>query len=199
MSNSPLRTVSADRVALFIDGPNFFSAVKYLGIDIDYAKLRDHLRDNGRLVRASYYTAVPEEGEYSPTKPLLDYLSGNGFVTRTKTMKMVEDDQGRRKIKGSMVTQMVVDMMEMIGTLDQMILFSGDGEFTPVVEAAQRRGVRVVVVSTEQSISDDLRRQADDFVDLADLAPLIERDRNTIERHARVQRPITDRTLRLRA
>jgi uncharacterized LabA/DUF88 family protein len=76
--------------------------------------------------------------------------------------------------------KLAVDAMELAEHIDQMILFSGDGDFRPLVEAVQRRGVRVTVVSTIAShppmIADELRRQADAFIDLVDLKPKLSRD-----------------------
>jgi uncharacterized LabA/DUF88 family protein len=78
-----------------------------------------------------------------------------------------------------MDVEIAVDMMEMSAHADHMVLFSGDGDFRVLLEAVQRRGSRVTVVSTVKSqppmASDDLRRQADSFIDLADLADLIGR------------------------
>lgn len=64
--------------------------------------------------------------------------------------------------------------------LDHVILFSGDGDFRRLVEAVQRKGLRVSVVSTIKSsppmVADELRRQADDLIELSELAPLIARN-----------------------
>lgn len=70
--------------------------------------------------------------------------------------------------------------MELADHVDQMVLFSGDGDFRSLVEALQRRGVRVTVVATASSqppmIADELRRQADVFTDLVELQSKIGRD-----------------------
>jgi uncharacterized LabA/DUF88 family protein len=79
--------------------------------------------------------------------------------------------------------EIAVDMMEMAVKADHLVLFSGDGDFRRVIESVQQKGVRVTVVSTVKSqppmASDDLRRQADSFVDLADLFNIIGRPRQT--------------------
>src|ERR687892_1614928 len=76
--------------------------------------------------------------------------------------------------------ELAVDAMELAGNIDHMVLFSGDGDFRSLVEAVQRRGVRVTVVSTISSqppmIADELRRQADVFTDLAELRSKLGRD-----------------------
>ena len=70
-------------------------------------------------------------------------------------------------------------MLEIADRADHVVLFSGDGDFRRLVESVQRKGVRVTVVSTVKSqppmASDDLRRQADSFVDLSDLSNIIGR------------------------
>lgn len=168
-----------DRIALFIDGANLYSAVKGLGFDIDFRRLREEFGTRGRLIRAFYYTAIMEDQEYSPVRPLVDWLDYNGFSVVTKPTREFTDSAGRRRIKGNMDIELAIDMLDMAEHIDHAVLFSGDGDFRPLVEAVQRRGVRVTVVGTLRSqppmMSDDLRRQADMFVDLVDLQPLIGR------------------------
>jgi uncharacterized LabA/DUF88 family protein len=170
----------SDRIALFIDGANLYSTAKALGFDIDYRRLLKEFQSRGTLVRAYYYTAVVEDQEFSSIRPLLDWLDYNGFTVVTKAIKEFVDASGRRKVKGNMDIELAVDAMQLAPHVDQIVLFSGDGDFRPLVESVQRRGVRVTVVSTLSSqppmISDDLRRQADVFTDLADLQSRIGRD-----------------------
>jgi uncharacterized LabA/DUF88 family protein len=169
-----------DRIALFIDGANLYSAAKALNFDIDYKKLLEEFRKRGVLVRAYYYTAIIEDQEYSPLRPLIDWLDYNGFTMVTKAAKRyTEYTTGHTRTKGNMDIEIAVDMMEIAAHVDHIVLFSGDGDFRRLVEAVQRKGVRVTVVSTVKSqppmASDDLRRQADVFVDLLDLSNLIGR------------------------
>lgn len=169
-----------ERVALFIDGANLYSATKSLDFDIDYKRLLEEFSKRGTLIRAFYYTALNEEAEYSPLRPLIDWLDYNGYTMVTKPTKEFTDSQGRRRIKGNMDIELAVDAMEMAEHLDHMFLFSGDGDFRSLVEAIQRKGVRVSVISTIKSqppmIADELRRQADRFIELQTLQKLIGRD-----------------------
>ena len=168
-----------DRIALFIDGANFYSAAKALNFDVDFKKLLDEFRKRGILIRAYYYTAIVEGEDYSPIRPLVDWLDYNGFSLVTKTAREFTDSQGRRRWRGDMDIEIAVDMLDMAEHADHLVLFSGDGDFRRLVEAVQRKGVRVTVVSTVRSqppmASDDLRRQADTFVDLADLMSIVGR------------------------
>ncbi|MEP6967381.1 MAG: NYN domain-containing protein [Pseudomonadota bacterium] len=172
-----------DRLALFIDGANLYSAARGLGFDIDYKKLLDEFRQRGLLIRAYYYTALVEDQDYSPIRPLADWLDYNGFTLVTKPAREYTDREGRKRWRGDMGVEIAVDMLEIAPRADHMVLFSGDGDFRCLVEALQRQGVRVTVVSTVKSqppmASDDLRRQADSFVDLADLADVIGRPART--------------------
>jgi uncharacterized LabA/DUF88 family protein len=172
---------STDRIALFIEGANLYSAAKALNIDIDYKKLLDEFRKRGILVRAYYYTAIIDDQEYSPIRPLVDWLDYNGFSLVTKSAREYTDAQGRRRVKGDMDVELTCDVLELSDKLDHIVLFSGDGDFRRLVEAVQRKGVRVTVVSTLKTpapmISDDLRRQADTFIDLSDLASIVGRPR----------------------
>ena len=168
------------RIALFIDGPNLYSTAKMLGFDIDYKRLLSEFQGRGALLRAFYYTAINEDQEFSSTRPLVDWLDYNGYTVVTKATKEFVDASGRRKVKGSMDIELAVHAMELAGQIDEMILFSGAGDFRSLVEAVQRRGVRVTVVSSiagqPPMIADELRRQADIFTDLMELRAAVGRD-----------------------
>jgi uncharacterized LabA/DUF88 family protein len=173
---------SDERVALFIDGSNLYATAKAVGFDIDYRRLLGWFRKRCRLVRAIYYTALMEDAEYSPVRPLIDWLDYNGFMVVTKPAREFTDSLGRRKIKGNMDIEIAVDMMQLAESLDHIVLFSGDGDFRSLVEAVQEKGRKVSVVSTlitrPPMVADDLRRQADQFVELNELKPEIGRDMN---------------------
>lgn len=168
-----------ERLALFIDGANLYATAKSLGFDIDYKLLRSEFARRGKLLRAFYYTALLESEEYSPIRPLVDWLHYNGYAMVTKAAKEFTDSQGRRKVKGNMDIELTVDAMELAPRIDHIVLFSGDGDFRPLVESLQRQGVRVSVVSTVRTqpsmIADELRRQADNFIELYDLREVIGR------------------------
>jgi len=186
---------NSERIALFIDGANLYATAKALGFDVDYKKLLKEFQSRGRLIRAFYYTALVEDQEYSSIRPLIDWLDYNGFAVVTKPTKEFVDSLGRRKVKGNMDIELAVNAMEMAGVIDHMVLFSGDGDFRSLVEAVQRRGVRVSVVSTVTThppmVADELRRQADEFIDLVNLIQKVGRDQN--ERIDRPQRAAPER------
>lgn len=179
-----------EKIALFIDGANLYAAAKTLGFDIDYRRLLKVFGEHGYLMRAYYYTALAEDAEYSSIRPLIDWLDYNGYRVVTKPTKEFFDSAGRRKIKGNMDIELAIDAMEAAQNVDHIVLFSGDGDFRRLVEAIQRKGRKVTVISTLTTqppmIADELRRQADHFVDLAELNKIVGRaasDNNNNTRH----------------
>ena len=186
---------SSKRIALFIDGANLYATAKALGFDIDYKRLLAEFRARGTLVRAFYYTAIIEDQEYSSIRPLVDWLDYNGYTVVTKATKEFVDPTGRRKVKGNMDVELAVDALELAKHIDELVLFSGDGNFRSLVEAIQRRGACVAVVSSiavqPPMVADDLRRQADVFIELKELQQRIARDpsERTAAREPRHQEP----------
>ena len=186
--NTLLGLREREKTAFFIDGANLYKAARNLGFDIDYKSLLAKAQDACQLVRASYYTAIQEDRDqdYSPLRPLVDWLDYNGYAMVTKTTREFVDPQGRKRFKGSTDVELVVDMMLMAKRLDHVVLFSGNGDFKRAIEAIQAEGVRVTAVSTVKSsppmASDELRRQADTFVDLADLEKIIGRSGGNAKR-----------------
>ena len=183
------------RIVLFIDGANLHATARTIGFDMDYRRLLVEFSGRGAVLRAFYYTTTIEDLEFSSVRPLLDWLDYNGYSVVTRPTKEFVDASGRRKLKGSISVELAIDAMEIASCVDEIVLFSGDGDFRPMVEAVQRRGVRVTVVSTISSqppmVADELRRQADVFIDLKDLQPKIGRDaaeraaREPVERSSR--------------
>jgi len=178
-----------EKIAVFIDGANLYATARSLELEIDYRKLKEFFAKKGRLVRAFYYTAIADEQEYSPLRPLIDWLDYNGYTMVTKPLKEFTDDTGRRKVKGNMDIEMAVDMLAMGDVTDHVVLMSGDGDFRRLIEAVQRKGVRVTVISSNSTqpsmVADELRREADQFVDLDTLRDQISRGRGS-------RRPVED-------
>ncbi|MCG2631810.1 NYN domain-containing protein [Bradyrhizobium sp. WYCCWR 13023] len=184
MSSAP------EKIALFIDGANLYATARTLGFDIDYRRLLQEFESRGTLLRAFYYIAVIEDQEYSSIRPLIDWLDYNGYTVVTKATKEFVDAYGRRKMKGNIDIELTVGAMELAEHVDQIAIFSGDGNFRPLVDALRRRGVRIIVVSTIASqppmIADELRRQADVFIDLAELRSKVSRDPSKRPSYSRV-------------
>lgn len=191
----------AERVGVFVDGANLYHTSRALGFEVDFAAMLDFFGRSTYLVRAFYYTALVETEDYSPLRPLTDWLAYNGWQVVTKPAKQQSDPAGRPRLKGNMDVEIAVDMLELAPRLDHAVLFSGDGDFRRLVEAVQRMGVRVTVVSTVRSqppmIADELRRQADAFLELADVAPDLAR--RQVEPRARAATPATAATKPVRA
>ena len=168
-----------EKLGLFIDGANLYSAARNLDFDIDYKRLLEEFRKRGRLIRANYYTALIESEEYAPIRPLIDWLDYNGYTMVTKPTKEFTDAAGRRKIKGNMDMEIALDMLKLAPQIDHAILFSGDGDFCRLLEDVQGMGVRVTVVSTTKTsppmAADALRRMADEFIEMESIRDMITR------------------------
>lgn len=168
-----------ERIALFVDGINLYSCAKALGFDIDYKKLLNFFSTRGVFVRAFYYTLLSEDKEYSPLRPLTDWLTYNNYRVVTRCVRECVDGMGRSRMRGRMDIELVVDFIRMAESVDHLVLFSGDGDFQSMVEYVQNKGRRISVISTVRTqpamVSDELRRRADQFIELDTLRPCIER------------------------
>lgn len=188
-----------DRTAIFVDGANLYKTARNLGFDIDYKRLLERCRAETRLVRAYYYTAMQEDRDqdYSPLRPLVDWLDYNGFQMVTKVAREFTDAQGRKRFRGTVDVELAVDMVLMAGKLDCIVLFTGNGDFRHAIARCQEQGCRVVCVSTMGTqppmASDDIRRQADRFVDLTEIEDVIARKNGpNAKREAQAAAPGTD-------
>jgi uncharacterized LabA/DUF88 family protein len=173
-------TQTLDRTALFIDGSNFYAAARALGMDIDYAKMRQYFATDAKLLRAYYYTALPEDNDFSPLRPLIDWLDYNGYAVVSKlTREFTDPETGKRRVKGNMDMEIALDMLKLAPHIDHAILFSGDGDFCRLLEDVQGMGVRVSVVSSTKTTppmaADTLRRMADDFIEMESIREHITR------------------------
>ena len=134
----------------------------------------------GLLLRAFYYTALVEDQEYSSIRPLIDWLDYNGYTVVTKADQGIRRPDRPAQGQGQYGHRARGQRHGDRAIVDQIVLFSGDGDFRSLVEAVQRQGVRVIVVSTVSTqppmVADELRRQADQFIDIMDLQTKIGRD-----------------------
>ena len=165
-----------DKTALFIDGSNFYAAAKGLNLDIDFARMRAYFANDTNLIRAYYYTAIPEDQEFSSLRPLVDWLDYNGYAVVSKlTREFIDEETGKRRLKGNMDMELALDMLKLAPHIDHAVLFSGDGDFCRLLEDVQALGVRTTVVSTNKTtppmVADQLRRMADIYIDMVDIAP----------------------------
>ena len=166
------------RFAVFIDGSNFHASTKALNFDVDFEKLLCVLRESGHLVRAYYYTALPDNNtEYSPIKRIADWLDYNGYTVVSKPWRdFTNSETGQRRIKGNMDMELALDMIKLANHVEHVVLFSGDGDFCRLLHEVQDKGVSVTVISSNKLVADTLRRQADDFIEVNQIRHLIERD-----------------------
>lgn len=167
------------KTALFIDGANLYATAKALGVEINYETFDNYFNNP---IRKMYFTAIKEENEHQPIRPLLDWLEYHGFDMISKPAKIFIDEFGKEKIKGNMDVEITVAMMVMSDHVENMVLFTGDGDFASVVDEVKRKGIHVTVVSSLRSqppmVADELRRKADVFKELQQMQE-IHRPRNS--------------------
>lgn len=177
------------RFAVFIDGSNFHASTKALNFDVDFEKLLRVLRESGHLVRAYYYTALPDNNtEYSPIKRIADWLDYNGYTVVSKPWRdFTNSETGQRRIKGNMDMELALDMIKLANHVEHVVLFSGDGDFCRLLHEVQDKGVSVTVISSNKLVADTLRRQADDFIEVNQIRHLIERDQQQDDQQAHYQ------------
>lgn len=162
-----------ERTAIFIDGANYYDSLKMAKVKLDLAAFMSRLRERCCLVTVRYYTGVSSSKKYEDIKRQLDWMANNDIVLVTKPVKefVVRDDETGEETKitkANVDVEMTVDIIRMSSRLDHVILFSGDGDFIPLVKAVQEMGVRVSCVSTQGMISSDLKRQVDHYYDFKD-------------------------------
>lgn len=180
-----------EKSGLFIDGTHLYSVSRLLAFDVDFRSLLTYFRQQTNLIRAYYYAGMPKESDVpTPLRPLIDWLQYNGYTVITKEVREFIDSMGRRRVKGNMDIEIACDTLELAESLDHIVLVAGDADFRRLVEALQRKGVRVTVASTlkttPQQVSDELRRQADHFLDIRDISQHFTRGLRE-PREARVQ------------
>jgi uncharacterized LabA/DUF88 family protein len=181
------------KIALFIDGAKLHSAVRALGFEIDFKKLLEMFESRGSLLRAFYYTTIMEDLEYCSVRPLIDWLDYNGYTVVTKVAKEFTDETGRRRTKGNIDIELAVGALEIAEHVDEIVFFSGEGNLRSLLTALQRRGIKITIVSTlagaPPMVADELRRQADEFIDLRALEPKLSRTPSAPRPTREVQHP----------
>jgi len=168
------------RAALLIDGSNAYASGMALGFQIDYVKFLSFFRKRYDINRALYFTALPPKDMVSPLRPMTTFLEHNGYTVVSKETKDYINHAGEKKRKGNMDCEIAVYATKYAEVVDEMVLFSGDGDFRCVVERVQELGTRVTVLSTlvGHMVADSLRRQADEFIELDSMRADIEHMKN---------------------
>ncbi len=157
------------RAAIIIDGPNAKASANAAGFQVDYKKLLDFYSQEFDVFRAMYFTALPPRAVEAPIHKLTDWLGYNGYNVISKETKEYEQLDGSVKTKGNMDVEITVHTLELSKHVHELIFFTGDGDFRFLLETVQRSGLRATVIAARGVVSDDLRKQADRYVDLADM------------------------------
>lgn len=164
------------RLAL-IDGSNLYESARAIGLQVDYKRLLELLNEDGLLLRAFYFTALRDKSIHSPVRKTVDWLRHNGYVCVTKETKEYTDaETGRVKVKGNVDVDIATYAFINAQSVDEIYLFSGDGDFAIMVKELQNRyALKVKVVSSMGLVSTELRAQADKFISLEAMREDIEK------------------------
>lgn len=158
-----MRFYAHEKLAVLVDGANLHCAAQNVGLEIDWGRFQLFFARQATLVTSCYFTPIPAEHQdgFQPLQRLLDWLDYNSW-------QVIASDTG---------VDMAVMAMELAGDVDHFVIGSGDGDFVVLAEALKRRGRRVTVLAALKGggVSDDLRRAADDFLDLEALRTEIAR------------------------
>ena len=164
------------RIAILIDGSNAHASANALNFQIDYVKFLALFKKKYQVNRALYFTALPPKEVDSPLRKMVTFLDFNGYNSIIKETKLHTDNDGMVKRKGNMDCELAIYATKYAEVVERIVLFSGDGDFRIVVERVQELGCQVTVLSTLKGnmVSDLLRRQADEFLELDDMRAQIE-------------------------
>jgi len=87
---------------------------------------------------------------------------------------------GQKYFRANHAVEIAVDAIEIASSIQRLVLVPGDDDFTALADALQRKGIRFSVLSTMKGekpmVSNQLRRSADEFLEMADLLPRIGRE-----------------------
>ncbi|HPD40827.1 MAG TPA: NYN domain-containing protein [Anaerolineae bacterium] len=162
-------SLTNERVALFIDFHNTRNALQRNGLQIDLVSLRNYLAEGRHLVESFVYIAthpLPDQQQVDQEAQLR--LRQHGFLIQTKPGRLLPNG----RLKCDFDLEMALDVQEFVARTrpDIVVLVTGDGDFTPLVERLRFRGIRVEVASVPGSIARSLQVMANGFVDLTQIS-----------------------------
>lgn len=171
----PIGIMAFEKIAIFIDGWNLAKTSKeYLNKEIDFKKLLDYFSREAYVLRAFYYIGeVQDPEERKRQQSFLTWLKRNGYKVITRPIKTFVDQNGERKEKADLDVDIAIDMFDLADKVDKVVLFSGDGDFTRLIERIGMKGVKTMVVSHwgrgKGPIDPKLMEAADEFLDLEEI------------------------------
>ena len=151
------------RLALFLDLASLDVMSSYHGVRVAHGQLLERLTTKRRLVRAAAYGA--RDDDHPDSEQRLASLAAEGFKVIAKPLRRRADGVRR----ASLGVDMAVDVLELAPHLDELSLVTTDADFATLIEAVQRRGVRVEVVTSREIAAPALMDAADTVVEFASL------------------------------
>src|SRR3990167_6625883 len=119
------------KVAVFIDAANIIHCYKDTGWKVDFKKLKRYFESKCTLSDIYYYSAYFEES--IAQQSFFEMLSRKGFILRLKKIRKIVSENGEVILKGNCDTDIVVDVVSIMGKYDTAILMSGDSDFVSLV------------------------------------------------------------------
>jgi len=163
-----------NRLSIFVDGNNMFYAQQKNGWFFDPRRVLEYFnRPEVKLINAFWYTGLKDPQDQ---RGFRDALISLGYTVRTKILKEYYDDlSGRYSQKANLDIEIVVDMFNTVDQYDEIVLFSGDGDFERAIELLRSKNTHITIVSTEGMIARELRNATDQYVDLNNIRDQIEK------------------------
>ena len=152
---------------IFIDAENLLYSQHTLGWRISYEKLMYFFKKEcGDEARCFVYKGVDENN--TGQKKFLDMLDINGYILRTKVVKIIKNSKGKSKWKGNLDIELALEMIELKNKYDTAVLISGDSDFAVVLDKLKQSGKNVIVMSTRGRVARELLERAK-YIDLRKL------------------------------
>ncbi len=163
------------RVLVFVDESNILSSVRALGRKLDWLKLRDYLVDGAaerELIEMVVYAGLPPpmpewQAERDKKSKFLHWLRSNGFLVVAKDGSPGDG----RQYKANVDVLMAIDAVELSVEMrpNVVVLATGDADFAHLALQLRRRGIRVEVAATGQTLGTGLRGASNAVIDLTPL------------------------------
>lgn len=177
---------------IFMDGSNIMKSARYLGIKIDYIKLKDLLTKDRNLIRTFFFDGAPDPIP-SSKQAFFDFLRLNeitviskkvrkrnlncincslgrylqkrykiNFLNKIKSQILIYEEEYQKGVDVALVTELL--RMARENVYDTAIVVSGDNDFSNAIECVKSMGKRVEVASFKNSLGYDIKQTADKLI-----------------------------------
>jgi uncharacterized LabA/DUF88 family protein len=165
------------RIAIVVDGNNIFYVCRRMGFSIDYAKLTNYLEEvfGGQVIIRKFFTGAPDTPNEGQEK-FWRRLRAVGYDIIKREIKTITNQEGGHiKEKADVDASIGFMIADLQSGFDILVLLSGDGDYSMIIEELSKRGKRIVIMSTYGVVSSELRDLSHishsniQFIDIADI------------------------------